>query len=429
MHGNATAPGPIFLPSGGEMGALMGAHDWSTSPLGPPETWPQSLHSVVGLLLGSKFPMFVAWGPELGLLYNDAYAEILGAKHPHALGRRFQDIWAEIWPDIQPMVDAALAGEASYHEDLPLVVRRRGFDEPAWFTFSYSPVLDERGAVAGMYCVVAETTGKVLTDRRLRESEARTRGVLDGMAEGFVLLDRDFRVVEINDEGMRLEERPRDEIVGRTHWEAWPSTEVSELGRLYQRAMIERVPVSLQHRYVWPDGREAWLDVRVYPTADGGLALFYRDVTERVRTETAVRESEARLSFLDRLGAETAPLADANAVLTTTTRLLGEHLNLSVCAYADMDEDEDGFTIRGNWAAPGSRSIVGRYRLAAFGKLAVKNLAAGLPLVVNDNLRELAPQEAASFQGIGIAATICMPLVKEGRLTALMAIHDRVPRV
>jgi GAF domain-containing protein len=150
---------------------------------------------------------------------------------------------------------------------------------------------------------------------------------------------------------------------------------------------------------------------------------------ERARAEEALRASEARLSFLDRLSAETSSLADADSVLRATTRLLGEHLGLSVCAYADMDEDQDGFTIRGDWAAPGSRSIVGHYSLAAFGKLAVKNLGAGEPLVVNDNLRELAPEEAATFQGIGIAATICMPLVKEGRLTALMAIHDRVPRV
>jgi GAF domain-containing protein len=153
------------------------------------------------------------------------------------------------------------------------------------------------------------------------------------------------------------------------------------------------------------------------------------DIHDRKLAEEALSESEARLSFLDRLGAETAPLADAGAVLAATTRLLGEHLHLSVCAYADMDEDQDGFTIRGDWAAPGSTSIVGHYRLADFGKLAVTNLSAGQPLVVNDNLRELAPEEAATFQNIGIAATICMPLVKEGRLTALMAIHDRVPRV
>ena len=74
------------------MGRLMLAHDWSTSPLGPPDGWPQSLRSVVGLLLGSKFPMFVAWGTELGFLYNDSYAEILGGKHPKALGERFSEI-------------------------------------------------------------------------------------------------------------------------------------------------------------------------------------------------------------------------------------------------------------------------------------------------------------------------------------------------
>ncbi|KAA2235925.1 PAS domain S-box protein [Salinarimonas soli] len=286
----------------------MRAHDWTASPLGRPETWPQSLRSVVGLILGSKFPMFVAWGPELGFLYNDAYAEILGAKHPAALGARFQDIWAEIWPDISPLITAAMAGEGTFRENLPLLMNRKGFDEPTWFTFSYSPVRDEDGQVAGMYCACTETTATVIAESRLRESEAR-------------------------------------------------------------------------------------------------------------------------LAFLDRLGAETVALADADAVLAVTTRLLGEHLDLSVCAYADMDEDEDGFTIRGDWAAPGAKSILGRYSLAAFGKLAVTNLTAGLPLVINDNRRELAPEEAATFQAIGIAATICMPLVKDGRLTALMAIHDRVPRV
>src|SRR4028118_2297122 len=146
------------------------------------------------------------------------------------------------------------------------------------------------------------------------------------------------------------------------------------------------------------------------------------------RSQRAIREAEARLRFLDQLAEATQPLVEADVVMATTARLLGEYLNLAICAYADMDEDEDGFTIRGDWAAPGSTSIIGRYRLADFGKLAVQNLSSGLPLVVHDNLRELAPEEAATFQSIGIAATICMPLVKEGRLAALMALHDRVPR-
>jgi hypothetical protein len=118
----------------------MRAHDWSQSPLGTPASWPQSLRTVVALLLQSQFPMFVAWGDDLGFLYNDPYAEILGAKHPRALGSRFHDIWSEIWPDISPLIDAAMSGHATYREDLPLVMNRKGYDEQTWFTFSYSPV-------------------------------------------------------------------------------------------------------------------------------------------------------------------------------------------------------------------------------------------------------------------------------------------------
>lgn len=157
---------PPFLAGGGEIGDLMRTHDWSNSPLGAPETWPQSLRSVVGLLLNSKFPMFVAWGPQHGFLYNDPYAEILGAKHPSALGRRFYDIWSEIWSDISPLINAAMAGEATYRENLPLVLNRQGFDEQTWFTFSYSPVRDESGRVAGLFCACTETTAQILGEQR-----------------------------------------------------------------------------------------------------------------------------------------------------------------------------------------------------------------------------------------------------------------------
>src|SRR5689334_17516289 len=175
----------------------MRSRDWSTSPLGPPATWPQSLRSVVDLLLQSRFPMFVAWGTELGFLYNDPYAEILGAKHPASLGSRFHDIWSEIWTDISPLIDAAMAGEATYREDLPLLMNRKGFDEQTWFTFSYSPVRDESGKVAGMFCAVFETTGTVLAERALRENEGRLRAlnetlerrVTDALAERKLLAD------------------------------------------------------------------------------------------------------------------------------------------------------------------------------------------------------------------------------------------------
>jgi len=136
---------------------------------------------------------------------------------------------------------------------------------------------------------------------------------------------------------------------------------------------------------------------------------------------------ESLFSFLDRLTQAASKSTDADEILTITTSLTARHLGITNCAYADMDEDEDGFTIRGDWHAPGSPSIVGHYQLADFGALAVTELKAGRPLIINDNLAEIAPHEAKTFQDIGIAATICMPLVKAGRLSALMAIHDKVP--
>ncbi|TCP93789.1 PAS/PAC sensor hybrid histidine kinase [Sphingomonas sp. PP-CE-1A-559] len=162
-----------FLTGGGEIAAMIRAHDWSSSPLGPIEGWPQSLRSIVSLMLASEFAMFAAWGPELGFLYNDHYARLLHDKHPHALGRRFNDIWGDVWADISPLVNKALAGEASFFENLPLVTNRKGYDEQAWFTFSYSPVRDESGAVAGMFCSTYESTERVLAERALRDERER----------------------------------------------------------------------------------------------------------------------------------------------------------------------------------------------------------------------------------------------------------------
>jgi hypothetical protein len=152
---DGAAEPPMFLSGGGLMGARMRTHDWSESPLGPPGTWPLCLRATVSLMLRSRFPMFVAFGTELGYLYNDAYAEILGDKHPHALGRRFREIWSEIWPDIAPLVDTALSGEATWFENMPLTMRRHGYDEETWFTFSYSPLRDEADRVVGMFCTTA----------------------------------------------------------------------------------------------------------------------------------------------------------------------------------------------------------------------------------------------------------------------------------
>ncbi len=157
-----------FLHGGGELGELIRSKDWSLTPLGPPENWPQSLKTTLGILLNSRYPMFVFWGPQLIKIYNDGYRPITGHKHPWALGRPGPDVWPEIWDDIKPLVDRALAGDPTWSDDLLLFMERNGFPEEVYFTFSYSPIPDESGGIGGMFCACTETTGEVLGERRLR---------------------------------------------------------------------------------------------------------------------------------------------------------------------------------------------------------------------------------------------------------------------
>lgn len=260
----------------------------------------------VQTILMSPVPMVVLWGKEGTLIYNQGYAEVCGPRHPDALGRGVLEVWPEAADFNARVLAEGLAGRGLRFHDQPLTLLRKGEPEQVWMDLEYSPILDEEGAPVGVLALVVDTTERVLSERRIAESEA-----------------------------------------------------------------------------------------------------LYR--------------------FLDILSRSTNALTDADEVLAETTRLVGEHLDISNCAYADMDADEDGFTIRGNWHKPDVPSILGHYSLAAFGRLAVEELHAGRPLVINDNVQELAPAEAKSFQDIGIRATICMPLIKDGRLAALMAIHDDRP--
>ena len=152
----------------GEMGQRIREFDWSATPLGPMKQWPQSLRTVVDILLSSRYAMWMAWGPELTMLYNDAYQPTLGIKHPRALGTRASEVWAEIWPDIGPRIETVLTtGEATYDEGLLLFLERSGFPEETYHTFSYSPLTDDGGRINGMLCVVTEETDRVIGERRV----------------------------------------------------------------------------------------------------------------------------------------------------------------------------------------------------------------------------------------------------------------------
>ncbi len=156
---------PIFH-GGGDLGERMRAFDWSATPLGAAEAWPTQLKTLVGVMLGAKQAMFTAWGPELTLLYNDAYRALLGSKHRTALGAALMEVWGEAREDLQPLVDRALAGEPVHMDDITLFVDRDGHAAEAHFAFSYTPVRDDDGVVEGFFCACAETTSRVLAERR-----------------------------------------------------------------------------------------------------------------------------------------------------------------------------------------------------------------------------------------------------------------------
>ena len=157
-----------WLPGGGEMGKVVRSMSWSATPLGPIESWPQSLRTTVSLCLASNFPISLAWGPRHVQIYNDGYWPICGAKHPHSMGQDFSECWASAWPVIGEAFERALSGETSYLENQRMFLDRNGYLEETFFTFSFSPIRDETGGVGGLFHPVTETTAKMLAERRTR---------------------------------------------------------------------------------------------------------------------------------------------------------------------------------------------------------------------------------------------------------------------
>ncbi|WP_244444604.1 PAS domain-containing hybrid sensor histidine kinase/response regulator [Nitratireductor basaltis] len=257
-----------------------------------PRNWPTPLKTLTSIMLSANQPMFLVWGAGRLMIYNDAYSQILATKHPHALGRDFLEVWREIRDDLNPIVEQAYSGKPVHMDDIELVLNRRGYPEETHFSFSYTPIRGDDGQILGFFCPLTETTAQVLAERRLRESEARAKGVLDGMAEGFLLLDPGFRILDLNSEFLRQSSRSRHELLGQSYFATHPDSENSEIGRFFKRSMTERVAASMEHRSVTVDA-ETWLETRVYPVEEG-LAVFFRDITEQKLSEAAAHETDER---------------------------------------------------------------------------------------------------------------------------------------
>jgi PAS domain S-box-containing protein len=302
-----------------EMARLHRALDWGSTPLGSPERWQEGLRTLVPIMLTSKQPMFIVWGEERTLLYNDAYAGLLGHKHPQALGQDFLQVWHEIRADLEPIVARAYRGESVQMDDIELWMERRGFREETHFQFFYAPVRDDGGLVCGYVAACTEITAHVLAERALAVSEARHRGVLANMDEGFCLFDRDFTIQEVNEATTHLVGLPREDIIGRNHWDRFPGTQDSELGRMYLRVLATQQKESCEFAYQYPDGRHRWYEIRAFPVQES-LAVLFRDITERRQMLESLQLADRRKDeFLAMLAHE---LRNPLAPIRTAAELL-----------------------------------------------------------------------------------------------------------
>lgn len=284
---------------------------------------------------------------------------------------------------------------------------------------------------------VVQTVGLVLqrarTHAELLRGEARYRQIVEGADDfAIVTLDRDGLVTGWNAGAAQIVGYAREEIVGQPG--ALLFTEEDRLAGAPEAEMRRAASEGRAQNERWhvrKDGRQFWGSGVTMPLAadHGGFLKIFRDRTLEHGVEESLRESEARLRFLGALDQQLFGAADAATAMQTATRLLGETLGVSRCAYADVGDDGDRFWIRADYSAPGIATSAGEYRLDLFGPRAAADMRSGRVLVVRDVDRELAPGDGReTFQAIGIQAIICCPLIKDGRLAAMMAVHQNAPR-
>src|SRR5437016_10553014 len=292
-----------FLAGGGEMGALMRAYDWSHSPLGKPETWPQSPRTAVRILLNTNHPMFIWWGPELIQFYNDAYRQTMGPeRHPSALGQGGRECWEEIWPMIGPQIEQVMSGGgATWHENQLVPVTRHGRLEQVYWTYGYSPI-DDGDRVGGVLVVCRDVTKDYVAATALREREAelarvqqlgRVGGLEVDLSTGF----RNRRSPEyLSIHGLSADAgtESHEDWVRRIHPEDRQATE-----KKFRDAVAGNVrEYSVQYRIIRPsDGETRWISVKSTIERDEHgnpirLVGAHTDITEQVMAEQALRQSE-----------------------------------------------------------------------------------------------------------------------------------------
>jgi two-component sensor histidine kinase/PAS domain-containing protein len=283
-----------------DCGKLFRDLDWSSTPLGPPETWSVELKTLTNVMLGSLQPMLIVWGPSQTTLYNDGYAAMCGSRHPAAFGGSFHALWHDIWDQVDPIISAAYAGQGTAMDDIEFLMHRNGYPEETHFAFSYTPVRDPWGSVLGMFCACTEITTEVMLRRAERTQRERLEQVFELNPGGIAMLVGPEHVFEYaNEEYYSIIGVGRD-IIGKRVKDA--VAEVVRQGfidildtvfRTGESFIAKNLPIEL-NRGADGEKQSRLIDLVYQPMRDdvgqtSGILVQARDVTE-LRAEEARKE-------------------------------------------------------------------------------------------------------------------------------------------
>jgi PAS domain S-box-containing protein len=295
----------VFLSDGGEMGELTRAYHWTITPLGPPETWPGSLRTTLGILLHSAFPMFLFWGEDLICFYNDPFRPSLGVdgKHP-ALGKKGKEVWPEIWDFIGPLIEQVMTtGKPVWFEDQLVPFYRNGKIEDIYWTFSYSPAYGDNGLVSGVVVTCAETTGAVKTRKSLQESEERFRTMAEGSNTLIAVADENGHASYFNEAWTNLTGRPIADLLSLGWTDLVHPEDRDRCLQLYAEALFKKSSFSWEFRVLDKENCYRWLLTQgpARFSADGSFAGHISsstDITALKDAEDAIRNSEQQVRDL-----------------------------------------------------------------------------------------------------------------------------------
>ncbi len=295
-----------FLKNGGEMGELIRKKDWSKTSLGDLATWPQSLQTMVAVMLDNPFGMYIAWGNDFVQLYNDGYRPILGAnKHPQALGISTKETFAEVWERVEPMFNAVMQGESFRYSDLMFPLNRNGFVEECYFDFSYSPIRKDDGEVGGVLATIIETTDKKNIENALKESESRFRAIADDAPVFIFLAGENAAVDYLNKTWRDYTGIGTEDMQGRAWAEITHPDDIDPATKIYMDGFNKRESCTFENRQKGTDGIYRTILWKANPrfSLDGnfiGMMGVGLDIHERKKAEETLKNSEERFRELSR---------------------------------------------------------------------------------------------------------------------------------